>query len=81
VSEAPVIGMPHNKWGEVPLALITLKPEQTVTEKELLGFAKGFITKGILAREALLMKIKFVDTIAKTSVGKVDKKELRKLYL
>lgn len=81
VSEAAVIGMPHNKWGEVPLALITLKPEQTVTEKELLGFAKGFITKGILAREALLMKIKFVDTIAKTSVGKVDKKELRKLYL
>nr|WP_275426472.1 AMP-binding protein [Vibrio variabilis] len=48
VSEAAVIGMPHNKWGEVPLALITLKPDQTVAEKELLGFAKGFITKGIL---------------------------------
>ena len=54
---------------------------QRVTEKELLGFAKDFISKGILAREALLLKVKLVDEIAKTSVGKVDKKELRKLHL
>ncbi|GMQ47131.1 long-chain fatty acid--CoA ligase [Vibrio sp. 10N] len=81
VSEAAVIGMPHDKWGEVPLALVTLKADHSVTDKALVSFAKGFISKGILAREALLMKIKFVDSIAKTSVGKVDKKELRKLHL
>ncbi|EGU43418.1 long-chain-fatty-acid--CoA ligase [Vibrio ichthyoenteri ATCC 700023] len=81
VSEVAVIGMSHNKWGEVPLALVTLKDGAQVTEKELLGFAKEFISKGILAREALLLKVKFVDTIAKTSVGKVDKKELRRLHL
>ena len=81
ISETAVIGMPHAKWGEVPLALVTLKEGAQVTEKELIGFAKDFITKGILAREALLLKIKLVDEIAKTSVGKVDKKELRRLHL
>ena len=81
VSEAAVIGMPHNKWGEVPFALVTLKKGIELSEKELLGFAKEFISKGILAREALLLKVRFVDEIVKTSVGKVDKKALRKLYL
>ncbi|MDG3085625.1 long-chain fatty acid--CoA ligase [Vibrio hannami] len=81
VSEVAVIGISHDKWGEVPLALVTLKDDVQVTEKELLTFTKDFITKGILAREALLMKFKFVEAIDKTSVGKVDKKELRCKYL
>ncbi|GAK86061.1 medium-chain-fatty-acid-CoA ligase [Vibrio ponticus] len=81
VSEVAVIGMPHTKWGEVPLALVTLKEGCQISEKELVSFAKDFISKGILAREALLLKVKLVESIAKTSVGKVDKKELRRVHL
>lgn len=81
VSEVAVIGKQHDKWGEVPLALVVLKEDAKVSEKELLNFAKDFIKKGILAREALLMKIQLVDNIDKTSVGKVDKKKLRSLHL
>ena len=33
-----------------------------------------------MAREGMLIKIKLVDTIEKTSVGKVNKKELREKY-
>lgn len=81
VSEVAVIGKEHDKWGEVPLALVVLKEGSEVSEKELLKFAKDFIKKGILAREALLLKVQLVDSIAKTSVGKVDKRKLRSLHL
>lgn len=66
--------------GERPLALIVLKEGEEVTEKELHSHAKGFIKKGVMARESLLVKVKFVQEIDKTSVGKIDKKLLREKY-
>lgn len=57
-----------------------MDPSKSITEKELLFHAKEFIKKGIMARESMLLKIKFVESIDKTSVGKIDKKELRKKY-
>ncbi len=80
VSEVAVIGQTHEKWGEVPLGLVVLKENSQVTEKELEKFIKDFIKKGIMARESMLVKIKFVDMIDKTSVGKVNKRELREKY-
>mgnify|MGYP000932877214 CR=1 FL=1 len=41
---------------------------------------KGYIDRGILPRESILMKITFVDAIDKTSVGKTDKRALRAKY-
>ena len=80
VSEVAVIGVEDDRWGERPLALVVVDPQKAVTDKELLLHAKEFIKKGIMARESMLLKIKFVESIDKTSVGKVDKKELRKKY-
>ncbi len=86
VTEVAVISMPNAKWTEVPLALVvTTKPlneeEQQALHKELLQHTKGYINKGIMAREIMLIKFKFVDSIDKTSVGKIDKKLLREKYL
>jgi len=36
---------------------------------------------GIISKQVLLMKVRFVEEIVKTSVGKVDKKNLRSKYL
>jgi len=80
VSEVAVISTPDQRWGERPLALVVLKAGAEVSEKELLAHAKGFITKGVMGREGLLIKIKFVDAIDKTSVGKINKKLLREKY-
>ena len=81
VSEVAVIGQTHEKWGEIPLGLVVLKDNSKTTEKELEKFIKEFIQKGIMTREGMLVKIKFVNNIDKTSVGKVNKRELREKYV
>jgi len=80
VSEVAVIGIPHEKWGEVPLGLVVLKEGADATPREIETFAKDYIKKGIMARESMLLKIKIVAQIDKTSVGKIDKKSLRERY-
>ncbi len=80
VKEVAVIGIEDEKWGERPLALVVLDSTKPTNEKELLIHAKEFIKKGIMAREGMLLKIKCVESIDKTSVGKINKKELRKKY-
>lgn len=80
VSEVAVIGTRDDRWGERPLALIVLKEGSKLTEKDLHTHAKDFIKKGILNREGILVKIKFVEGIEKTSVGKIDKKILRQKH-
>jgi len=80
VSEVAVISVSDEKWGERPLALVVRAEGKEVTEKEILSHAKGYIKKGIMTREGMLVKVKFVDEIDKTSVGKIDKKLLREKY-
>ena len=80
VSEVAVIGMPDDKWGERPLALV-VPGESTPNEKELISFVRGFVDSGRLTRHALMLKVMVVAEIAKTSVGKIDKKLMRQTHL
>ena len=78
VEEATVIGLKHPKWEERPLALVVKmqkEPHSTVTEQDIIEFiAPKF------ARWQLPDKIKFVQAIKKTGVGKFDKKRIRNDY-
>ncbi len=79
VSEATVVGMPDEKWGERPHALVVLKKdfEGKMTEKELIDFLRGFVGQGILNTWSVPDHVTFTESIPKTSVGKIDKKKIR----
>jgi fatty-acyl-CoA synthase len=77
VLEASVVGLPHPKWQERPLALVVPKPEakNTITAESILELI-GSKFAGWQLPDAVL----FVDSIPKTSVGKFSKKTMRELY-
>ncbi len=81
VAEAAVIGQQDATWGELPVALVVLKKDAKATEKEIATHVKNYVDQGVLPREAYLVKVRFVDSIDKTSVGKINKVALRMKYL
>jgi fatty-acyl-CoA synthase len=79
VKEVAVVGRPDPKWDERPHAEIVLRDEHrgSVTAKELLHFLHGFIDRGTIHKRAILTEIRVVEAIPKTSVGKINKREIR----
>jgi len=77
VFEACVIGVPHPKWEERPLALVVPKPEfkESLTKEELYEHLKQKFAKWQLPDDIIL-----TDEIPKTSVGKFSKRTLREKY-
>lgn len=82
VLEAAAIGIPDPKWGEIPLVIVILRPEykDKVTEEDLKNYMMKFAQEGKIPKYAVPEKYLFVDGIPKTSVGKINKIQLRKLY-
>ena len=72
VGESAVIGVPHPKWSERPLACVVVKPGEDLTADEVLEFLDGRIAKWWMPDDVV-----FIDEVPKTSVGKFSKKDLR----
>ena len=82
VHEVAVIGIPDEKWGERPLALVVLKPEfeGQIKEHVLRNFAAHAIEASGISRYGVLLQVSFVKGLAKTSVGKINKREMREAW-
>jgi fatty-acyl-CoA synthase len=82
VKEAAVIGIPDKKWGERPLALVVKDTDHAgrLRETDIKAHLEAFATRGLISKYGIPETIQFVDHLAKTSVGKVDKKGLRETY-
>ncbi|MBU2645309.1 long-chain fatty acid--CoA ligase [bacterium] len=75
IADASVIGYPHEKWQEAVKAIITIKPNEKLTEEELVEWCQGK-----LGRFKIPKKVVFTDNIPRTPTGKVLKRILREMY-
>jgi len=81
VTEAAVIGIKDEKWGERPMALVVKDGSaEPLTETDIKAHLKVFADVGIISKFGIPDKILFLDSLPRTSVGKIDKKKLRELY-
>ena len=75
VNECAVFGIPDDHWGELPAAHVVLEAGQVVSEEELIEFCAA-----VIARHKRPRMIKFVSSMPKTAVGKIQKNSIREIY-
>jgi fatty-acyl-CoA synthase len=75
VTEAAVIGVPDEKWGERPLAAVVRREGADVTAEQLREFLGGRVPRWQLPE-----RWSFIDEVPKTSVGKFAKTRIRDAY-
>lgn len=77
VAESAVIGLPDERWGERPYALVVQKPGYSLTAEGIKETLQARIDRGEIHKWYMPDRIIFVQEIPKTSVGKIDKKRIR----
>jgi fatty-acyl-CoA synthase len=75
VLEAAVVGLPHERWQERPLACVVAKPGQHLTKQAIMTHLQDRVAKWCLPEDVV-----FIESIPKTSVGKFAKRDLREQF-
>ena len=72
VLESAVVGVPSDKWGETPVAYVTLRPGRAIAADELKAWMNARVGK-----TQRLAEVVIVDSLPRSHIGKVLKRELR----
>ncbi len=75
VLEVAVVGVPSEQWGETPVAFVALKAGETITAEELKAWVNGR-----LGKTQRLADLQIVESLPRSHIGKVLKRELRDGY-
>jgi len=75
VLECAVIGIPHEKWGETPVALVVTRDGESADEAELIAFCRENMTHFKCPTQ-----IQFVEALPRTVTGKLQKYKLRERF-
>jgi acyl-CoA synthetase (AMP-forming)/AMP-acid ligase II len=72
VVEAAVVAMPSEEWGETPVGFVVLRPDATADAAALKAWVNGRVGKFQRVADIVI-----VDTLPRSAIGKVLKRELR----
>ena len=75
VLEAAIVAAPDDRWGEVPAAIVVLKPGAEATAAELIDFARQH-----LAHYKCPKQVVFIEVLPRTATGKIQKNVLRERF-
>jgi acyl-CoA synthetase (AMP-forming)/AMP-acid ligase II len=76
VRETAVFGVPHEKWGETPLAAVILHEPGSISKEEL----KNWINERVEAKFQRVSEVAFMDDFPRNVAGKTLKREMREPY-
>jgi len=72
VVEAAVVGRPDERWGEVPIAFVVLRPAATTTPEDLIEHCRRQLARFKIPKDVIV-----VDELPRNPSGKILKRELR----
>jgi acyl-CoA synthetase (AMP-forming)/AMP-acid ligase II len=75
IAEVAVIGVPNERWGESPVAVVILRPERKVTALEVTEWVNAR-----LGKQQRISRVIYRDSLPRNPNGKVLKRELRREY-
>lgn len=76
ITDAAVVGVKHEKYGEAPRAFVIKRPESQVTAQEV----EAFVSQKVSDYKRLEGGVQFLDSIPKNATGKIMRREIKLKY-